>query len=129
MFPLVSTAYACTVLVPGVSVTPAVQFVQPLVVVTAVHPDPFNEQYTAPTATLSPALPTTVNVPLVHCWFDDGLTMLTDGFCTSTKFAVYIRFGCIVNRNVAPLVNTLLEPSVQFVNPNPKFVTALAVIV
>src|SRR5208282_6679521 len=105
----------------------AVQFVQLVPAVAAVQPDPFAEQYTAATATLSLALPVTVNVPLVHCWFAVGLTMLTVGLVVSTKLARNTRFVAIVNRSVVPFVSTFAEPSVQLVNPNPVAAAAVSV--
>ena len=68
------------------------------------------------TATLSLALPLTVNTALLQCWFAVGELMPFVGLAVSAKLAVNVRLDAITNFSVAPFV---VELPVQPVKPKP----------
>src|ERR1700689_1039022 len=106
-------------LVPGARATVADHWDELAVRTAGVQAEPFNEQYTAPTATLSVALTVTVVISSVNFCLAFGVTMLNVGLMISMKFARSDRLVAMMNCRVAPLVSNLPEPSVQLVNANP----------
>src|ERR1700690_1791680 len=114
---LESTEYADTVLVPGMRVTWADQFVQkPLLGEACVQAELLREYNTLVTRALSVVLPVIVKAELLHCSFAVGAVMLIVGRLVSAKLAVNTRFEAMVKVRVGLLVVRL---PLQLVNLKP----------
>ena len=124
-FPLGSTAYAATVFVPGTRLTGSLHVV--FVRLAAVQLPPFNATHTFDTATLSVAVPFTVNSTLLHSSFATGAVTVSTGAVMSLKFATRNSSGSITNFKVAPLVRTAPSPPVQLVKITPLVVVAAVI--
>ena len=97
--------------VPGISVTAAVQLVQPFPVTALLQPALFSEQNTLATATLSVAVPVTVKTALLHRWPEVGEVIVsTGGFVSPT-------LTCNINACVAVLLVTSVTCTVKLKVP------------